>query len=76
MGRQKTPMGIVFDLVKSKMGVAVSSKDKKRLKEYIAKVKPPYYAIDAMDLLNKGKYDDVAELCVSTIISWEEDILF
>lgn len=76
MGRHKTPMGIVFDIVGNKMGVSVSSRNRKRLKEYLMKVKPPYYTIDAMDLLNKGKYDEIAELCISTIIRWDEDNLF
>ena len=76
MGRQKTSMGIVFDLVEERMGVAVSSKNRKRLKEYLSNVKAPYFSIDANDLLNSGKYNEVAELCINTLIRWDEDRLY
>ena len=71
MGRQKTPMGYVFDIVKQKMGCGVSSKKRKMLIEYLERVKPPYFSVDCGQLLKDGNYEKVADICIDRIIAWD-----
>lgn len=71
MGRQKTPMGYVFDIVEQKMGCDISSKERKMLREYLERVKPPYFLVDCCQLLNDGNYETVADICIDRLIAWD-----
>ena len=71
MGRQKTPMGCVFDIVEQKMGCGVSYKKRKMLREYLERVKPPYFSVDCCQLLNDGNYEKVADICIDRLIEWD-----
>jgi hypothetical protein len=62
-------MGYVFDIVEQKMGCGVSSKKRKMLKEYLERVKPPYFSVDCCQLLNAGNYEKVADICIDRIIA-------
>ena len=73
MGRQKTPMGYIFDIVEKKMGCGVSSKKRKMLKEHLERMKPPYCSVDYNQLLNDGNYEKVADICIDRIIAWDLD---